>query len=201
MSPAASFLTNATSPRVIASTRFVHQQRTQNNTPMPNILEEEADAEATPPDDGVKNGMPASAAEQRRDDVTEPVQHDVADIQDMLQARTGAHLVEPAITKPVWRVKATCRRVNGVIIGSKCNNVKNASSKSLQKLIDEQTDRDRQSMLQEQVNKLVSQKLPKKKSDIYFHVPTPKGIICIPMENKNTIEINHRILPLMSFHG
>ena len=37
VSPAASTLTNATSPGVIASTRFVYQRRTRNNTTLPSI--------------------------------------------------------------------------------------------------------------------------------------------------------------------
>ena len=46
--------------------RFVHQQETRNNTPMPSVLEEETKAEATPPDNGVQHGIPASATKQRR---------------------------------------------------------------------------------------------------------------------------------------
>lgn len=88
------------------------------------------------------------------------------------------------MTNLVWRAKETVKRIVGVIIGSKCNNTKNVSRKHLQKLINKQTERDRQSMLQGQVNKIVSWKLPEKKSYISFHVPTMKGIICIPIEAK-----------------
>ena len=42
-------------------------------------------------------------------------------------------------------------------------------------------------MIQGQVNNIVSQKLPGKDPYSYFRVPTTKGIIRIPMENKNTI--------------
>ena len=88
------------------------------------------------------------------------------------------------MTNLVRREKETVKRTNGVIICSKCNNRKNVSRKHLQKLINKQTERDRQSMLQGQVNEIVSWKLPEKKSYISFHVPTMKGIICIPMETK-----------------
>ena len=66
VSLAASSSTYAISLRMIASTRFVHQRETRNNTPMPSILEEEPKAEATPPDNGVQNGIPASDTNQLR---------------------------------------------------------------------------------------------------------------------------------------
>ena len=128
-----------------------------------------------------------SAAEQWRDDVTDPIPHYVADIQDMLRARIRAHPVEPVRKNLVPREKTAGRRVNGVIIGSKRNNVKNASRKRLQQLIDKQTDRDGQSILRGQVNNIVSRKLPGKYPYISFHVPTPKGVIPIPLDEKNTI--------------
>ena len=39
-------LTNATSPRVIAATKYVHQRRTRSNNPMPTILESDEGAES-----------------------------------------------------------------------------------------------------------------------------------------------------------
>ena len=48
VSPAASISADATSPRVIANTRFVHQQQTHKNIPLPRIQEEEDVKEATP---------------------------------------------------------------------------------------------------------------------------------------------------------
>ena len=38
--------TNATSPRVIAATKYVHQRRTRSNNPMPTILENDEGAES-----------------------------------------------------------------------------------------------------------------------------------------------------------
>ena len=46
VSPAASTSTDATSPRVITSTRFFHQRQILNNTPLPSIWEEEDVTEA-----------------------------------------------------------------------------------------------------------------------------------------------------------
>ena len=65
--------------------------------------------------------------------------------------------------------------------------MKNASSKRLQKLIDKQTDRDRQSILQGQVKKYIIRQLPEQKYYFSFRMPTPKCITCILMEGKNTI--------------
>ena len=48
VSPAASTSAYATSPRVITTIRFVHQQQTRNNIPLPSIQEEEDMTEATP---------------------------------------------------------------------------------------------------------------------------------------------------------
>ena len=106
----------------------------------------------------------------------------------MLRARARAHPGGPVRKKRVRRAKTSGRQVNGVIIGSKSNKVKNVSRKRLQQLMDEQTDMDRQIMLQGQVNKIESRKLPGKNLYISFRIPTPKGIICILMENENTIE-------------
>ena len=111
MSPAASSSTNVTSPGVIVSTRFVHQQRTRNNAPLPSILEKEDEEEATPPDVGVQHDIPAGGAEHRQDDVTDPIRHYVEDIQGVLRTRTGTHPVEPVRKKPVWRAKTTGRDV------------------------------------------------------------------------------------------
>ena len=57
----------------------------------------------------------------------------------------------------------TGRRVDGVLIGSMRNDVKNASRKCLSQLVDEQTDKDRPSVLQVQVKKIITQKLTKQK--------------------------------------
>ena len=54
VSPAASTLSNPTSPRVIAKTKFVHQRRTRNNIPLPIIQEEEDVRKATPPQQVLK---------------------------------------------------------------------------------------------------------------------------------------------------
>ena len=62
--------------------------------------------------------------------------------------------------------------MNGVLIGSKRNNVKKASRKRIQQLIDKQTDRDMLSM-KGQVNDDIVQKVPGKDPYISFHVPTP----------------------------
>ena len=48
VSLAASTSVNATSPRVIATTRSVHQRQTRNNILLPSIQEEEDVTEATP---------------------------------------------------------------------------------------------------------------------------------------------------------
>ena len=77
--------------------------------------------------------------------------------------------------------------MNGVPIGSNCNNVKKASRKRIQQLIDKQTDRDMLST-KGQVNDDIVRKVPGKDPYILFHVPTPKGVIRIPLEDKNTIE-------------
>ena len=85
--------------------------------------------------------------------------------------------------------------LGGVLIGSKRNHVKNTSRKRLQKLINEQMNIDRLSILQGQANKTITGEFPEQKSYILFHVPTPKGNTRIPMENKNTI-VN--ILPYLT---
>ena len=78
------------------------------------------------------------------------------------------------IKKPVRRAKTAGRRVNGVIIDSKRKNVKNASRKRFQQLINEQTDIDKQSMLQGQVNDSVSRKLTRK-SEHFVSYTNAKG--------------------------
>ena len=77
--------------------------------------------------------------------------------------------------------------MNGVLIGSMRNNVKKASRKRIRQLINEQTDRDTISM-KGQVHDEIIQKVLGKYPYILFHVPTPKGVIRIPLENKNTID-------------
>ena len=77
--------------------------------------------------------------------------------------------------------------MNGVLIGSMRNNVKTASRKRIQQLIDEQTDRDTISM-NGRVNDEIVRKVPGKKSYILFHVLTLKGVICTPLEDENTID-------------
>ena len=68
------------------------------------------------------------------------------------------------------------------------NNVRRASKKRLQQLIDEQQARDVISM-KGQVHEEIVRKVPGRDPYILFVVPTPKGVIRIPLENKNTIEI------------
>ena len=68
------------------------------------------------------------------------------------------------------------------------NNVKRASRKRIQQLIDEQTDRDTISM-KGQVHDEIIQKVLGKGPYILFHVTTPKGVIRIPLEEKNTIDL------------
>ena len=68
VSPAASTSTDATSPTVIASSRFVHQRRTQNTTPLPSIWEEEDVTEATPIEDDVQHGIPHGTVKQGREE-------------------------------------------------------------------------------------------------------------------------------------
>ena len=67
------------------------------------------------------------------------------------------------------------------------NNVQRASRKKIQQLIDEQTDRDTTSM-KGQVHDEIVRKEPGKDPYILFHVPTQKVVICIPLENENTID-------------
>ena len=62
----------------------------------------------------------------------------------------------------VRRMKIAGRRVSGVLVGNKRNNIKNASRKRIQQLIDEQTNRDRLSMKQGQVNDDIVRKVPGK---------------------------------------
>ena len=77
--------------------------------------------------------------------------------------------------------------MNGVLIGSMRNNVKRASGKRIQQLINEQTDRDTIDM-KGQVHDEIVRKGPGKDPYISFHVPTPKGVIRIPLEDKNIID-------------
>ena len=104
----------------------------------------------------------------------------------MLRARSAVQPVGPVRKNAVRQLKKTRRRVNGVLIGSMRNNVKRASRKRIQQLIDEQTDRDTISM-KGQVHDEIIQKVPGKDWYILFHVPTPKCVIRIPLEDKNTI--------------
>ena len=140
--------------------------------------------EATTTDNGVQYGIPNNTAEKRRDNVEGLIPPYVEDVQDMLPERVGAHPVQPARKNPVRRTKTAGRRVSCVLIGSKRNNVKNISTKRIQQLIDEHTDRDRQNILHEQVNSSIARKVPGKNPYNYYHVPTPKGIVCISLEEK-----------------
>ena len=99
----------------------------------------------------------------------------------------------------VQRSKKAGRRGNGVLVGSIRNNVKRASRKRIQQLIDELTARDRISM-KGQVHEEIVRKVQGKDPYILLHVPTPKGVIRISLEEKNTIYFKHRTLPLISFH-
>ena len=77
--------------------------------------------------------------------------------------------------------------MNGVLIGSMRNNVRHASKKRLQQLIDEHQARDAKSM-KGQIHEDIVRKVPGRDPYIVFQVPTPKGVIHIPLENKNTID-------------
>ena len=106
--------TDATSPRVVKQTRYVHQRQTRNNTPMPTIMEEE---EPIISDQGNENTMENDGRRVTR---------------SRSQQRTQPRI--PPTRKT--------RKVQGDIIGSKRNNAKKASRKRVQQLIDIQTARD-----------------------------------------------------------
>ena len=91
----------------------------------------------------------------------------------------------------VRRSEKAGRRMNGVLIGSMRNNVKRASMKRIQQLINEQTARDTISM-KGQIHEEIIQKVPGKDPYISFHIPTPKGVIRIPLEDENTIDFKLR---------
>ena len=99
-------------------------QQTRNNTFLPSIREEEYGSEATPTDDSGQHGVPVIALKQRQDDITDPIPHYIEDVQGILPARAGAHPVHPARKNPVRRTKTTCKCVDGILVGSKRNNVK-----------------------------------------------------------------------------
>ena len=77
--------------------------------------------------------------------------------------------------------------MNGVLIGSMRNNVRRASKKRLQQLIDEQQARDVISV-KRQIYEEVVRKVPGRDPYILFHVPTPKDVIRIPLKNENIID-------------
>ena len=104
-----------------------------------------------------------------------------------MRARSEAQPFKLVRKNPVQQSKKAGRRVNGVLIGSMRNNVKKASRKRIQQLIDEQMDRDTISM-KCQVNDESISKEPGKNPYISFHVPMPKGVIRIPLEDENTID-------------
>ena len=104
----------------------------------------------------------------------------------MLRAKSKMQPVGPVRMNVVRRSKKAGRRVNGVLIGSMRNNVKRASKKRLQQLIDEQKTRDTINM-KGQIHEEIVRKVPGKDPYISFHVPTPKGVIRIPLEDENTI--------------
>ena len=147
------------------------------------ILEEETVTETMPP--GAKAGLVISSdtTEQHLNSVPGLIWHDIVNLPMILQARVAANPVIPPGINLVRRTKDKDRRVNGIIIGSKCNNVKNASRRRLQKLINEQTDRDRRNEVWGQVSVIIAWKLREPKSYMSFRVPTPKGDVPIPMEN------------------
>ena len=109
------------------------------------------------------------------------------DVLEMLRVKSKVQSVGLVRMNVVQRSKKAGRRVNGLLIGSMRNNVKRASRKKIHQLIDEQTDRDMISM-KGQVHDEIVQKVPGKDPYISFHVPTPKGVIRIPLEGKNTID-------------
>jgi len=111
---AATTSTDKTSPRVVKSTRYVHQRRTRNNNPMPSI-EEEGDNV----DNATKSADSVQATSRRAS----------------LRSHRGRTLQENTAPRK-------SRRVNGVIIGSRRNNAQKASRKRIQKLIDQQTEHD-----------------------------------------------------------
>ena len=89
--------------------------------------------------------------------------------------------------KPGSTAKIQGRKANSVIIGSKHNNVKNASTKHLQTLIDGQMDRDPLVRLRGKTNEIIDQNVPQHKSCISLHVPTPKDRVQILLKDSNTI--------------
>ena len=106
----------------------------------------------------------------------------------MLRAKIVVQLVRPVRMNVVRRSKKAGRRVNGLLIGSMRNNVKRASRKKIQQLIDEQTAKDT-IIMKGKVHEEIVRKVPGKDPYISFHVPTPKCVIRIPLESKNTIDL------------
>ena len=80
--------------------------------------------EATPIGEEIQHGTPDDTAEERQEEGEDSIPHCVEDMQEMLQARNEAPPVQPVRKNPVRRVKMEGRRMNGVLIGSKRNNVK-----------------------------------------------------------------------------
>ena len=86
-------------------------------------------------------------------------------------------------------MKQTGRRVDGVIIGSQRNSAKKASRKRIQRLCDEQTRLDGISM-EIEIHKGNTPKNPGNNPLISYHVPTPKSVTRIPVEDGNTVDVN-----------
>jgi len=118
--------TNATSPRVIQNTRYVHQRRTRNNIPMPTVMEE-----IQPPIDT------ASSSNKENDENVRLSQQSNENNSEGIMTEEKSHYI-PCNKK----VQQSKRKVNGVLIGSKRNHHKNISRKRLQKLIEEQISKD-----------------------------------------------------------
>ena len=91
VSPAASTLANATSPRVVATTRFLHQHQAHNNIPLPSIREEDDVTETTP----VRQVQDQdSLANARRDEGDNPIPYYVEDVQEVLWAISAVQQVK-----------------------------------------------------------------------------------------------------------
>ena len=142
----ASLSNNITSPRVIKYTRCVHQCVKHNNTPIPFIM--------------VVDKPPRDA--------------DIAVITRNQSGEEHQERIPPAILHISQRkCKPNSHKINGILIGSKQNNVKNASQKRIRWLIDKKPYGDQLINLCEPIER-ITYNTPQKKSYISFHAPDLK---------------------------
>ena len=142
--------TNPTDQQIIRATRFIHQWKTRNNTPLPTINEETEYDD----DENVRNSTPLRIQPRRK--------------------------AKSPQTTPAQRKRAPkLRKEQGRTIEKPRNSAKAISNKKLTHLLKLQTDKDKQILRQQQVQQQLLTKVPIAKlgdvSFVKYNVPTPKG--------------------------